>query len=152
MEPRIVTSSAGTFSGFSEDGVSQYKGIRYAVSERFCPPVPYVYPEGVHSMVNDSPYAVQTAARLETHFNGIDYTKVPQEESCQYLSVTVPEDLSEDEKLPVMVWFHGGSYRNGGCDASCYNRTLLTKEGRIVCVGIYSRLGVLGFVRDREGN
>jgi len=103
-------------------------------------------------MVNDSPYAVQTAARLETHFNGIDYTKVPQEESCQYLSVTVPEDLSEDEKLPVMVWFHGGSYRNGGCDASCYNRTLLTKEGRIVCVGINSRLGVLGFVRDREGN
>ena len=147
-----VTCPSGTFSGSSYNGVHEFKGIRYATSERFGPPAPYVYPEGVHEMLEDAPYAIQHEAQLETHLTGMDYMKYPQEEDCQYLSITVPEHDPQQEKLPVMVWVHGGSYRNGGCDAACYNRRYLALEGNVIVVGINFRLGILGFLRDQEGN
>ena len=38
------------------------------------------------------------------------------DEHCQRLSITVPSDVRPDERLPVMVWVHGGSYVLGGGD------------------------------------
>ncbi|KAG4097665.1 hypothetical protein H8356DRAFT_1425402 [Neocallimastix lanati (nom. inval.)] len=47
-----------------------------------------------------------------------------------YLSIT----FSKNNKIPVMAWIHGESYKNGGCD------------------NISHRLGVLGFLKDCEGS
>jgi len=147
-----VTCPAGTFSGSSVNGVHEFKGIRYATSERFCPPTPYDYPEGIHEMLEDAPYAIQHEAQLETHLTGMDYMNYPQEENCQYLSITAPDHDPQHGKLPVMVWVHGGSYRNGGCDAACYNRRYLALEGDVIVVGINFRIGLLGFLRNHDGN
>ena len=143
--------SAGRFTGFASDGCIQYKGIRYASSERFCPPVPYTY-EGVHECTTPAPYCPQRKARIEGDLLGIDYTKVPWEESCQYLSVTVPEGTAPDSKLPVMVWYHGGAYKNGGCENYIYDRSKLAKEQDVIIVGVNYRLSVWGFVKDIDGN
>lgn len=143
--------SAGTFSGFEEDGCIQLTGIRYAESQRYDRPVPYVYPAGVHACVKPAPFGVQLSAAVERLLFGVNYEAFAQEEGCQYLSITLPGDVRAQERLPVMVWVHGGSYRNGGCDSPLYNRIPLVKENRVIVVALSYRLGALGFVRNREG-
>lgn len=148
----IFRCKAGSFSGVEQNGVLQIKGIRYASSRRYEQPIPYVYEAGIHRMIQDAPFAVQSSSNTESLLQGTFYESFTQEESCQYLSITRPLQIMKNQKLPVMVWFHGGAYRNGGCDGPSYDRTLLVKENDLIVVGVNYRLGVLGFVKDREGN
>ena len=147
----ICNCKAGSFKGFSESGCIHFRGIRYASSERYHRPVPYVYPEGTHECTEPSPYCVQDEARIEGRLLGIYYGKEKQVESCQFLSIAVPENADGDPKLPVMVWYHGGSYKNGGCENNIYDRGFLAREQNIIVVGVNYRLGITGFVRDENG-
>ena len=147
-----VHTSAGTFQGFVADGCRQFLGIRYATSERYAPPVPYTYGDAKHLCTTPAPFPVQLTSAIERTLTGIRYEELPQEESCQYLSFAVPEDATSDSRLPVMVWYYGGSYRNGGCDNEFYDRTVLAKENGVIVVGINYRLSLLGFVKNREGD
>lgn len=144
-----VQCPAGTFRGLKEGGAVQFLGIRYATSERFGAPAPHKYPEGVHEMSTPCPLAVQLSSKMAMQMSGVDVDAIPQEESCQYLSVTVP--CGSAEKLPVMVWMHGGSFEVGGCDMVSYDRLPLVTECNVIVVGVGYRLGVLGFLRDTEG-
>ena len=146
-----VSTQAGTFKGFVADECQQFLGIRYATSERYCAPVPYTYGSAEHESTTPSPFPVQLTSAIELTLTGIHYENLPQEESCQYLSITVPEGTTSESQLPVMVWFFGGSYRNGGCDNPFYDRSLLAKENGVLVVGINFRLSLLGFVKNREG-
>ena len=145
----IVQCPAGTFEGCRDGGAIQFLGIRYAESERFAAPIPYKYPDGTHKMATASPLAIQSSSDMGMHMTGVDVDSISQEESCQYLSITVPE--GPREKLPVMVWIHGGSFEGGGCDLVSYDRRPLVTECGVIVVGIGYRLGVLGFLRDRDG-
>jgi para-nitrobenzyl esterase len=145
----IVRCPAGTFRGLPGDGNIGFLGIRYATSERFGAPIPYMYPEGIHEMVTDSPLPVQSTVEMGKLISAEDVDSMPQEESCQYLSVTVPE--GSRERIPVMVWIHGGAFVSGGCDMLAFDRRPLVSECGVIVVGIGYRLGVLGFLRDREG-
>ena len=146
----VCSCNAGSFKGFSESGCIHFRGIRYATSERYHRPVPYVYPEGIHDCIEPSPYCVQDEARIEGRLLGIFYGEQHQVESCQFLSVAIPEDTEKDSKLPVMVWYHGGSYKNGGCENDIYDRGFLAKEQNIIVVGVNYRLGITGLVRDEN--
>lgn len=148
---KIWNCPAGSFRGSEEEGVIQIKGIRYAESKRFERPVPYRYPSGVHAMTEDAPAAVQLKSGVESYLNDAIYEKLPQEESCQYLSITLPGDAREGEYLPVMVWFHGGAFRNGTCDAPVYDRVPMVREGRVILVGVNYRLSLLGFMKEKSG-
>ena len=147
----ICDCKAGSFKGFSESGCINFRGIRYATSERYHKPVPYVYPEGTHECIEPSPYCIQNEARIEGRLLGIYYSQQKQVESCQFLSVAVPEDAEKDSKLPVMVWYHGGAYKNGGCENDIYDRCLLASEQNVIVVGVNYRLGITGLVRDENG-
>ena len=144
-----ICCPAGTFRGCSDDGVVQFLGIRYASSERFGAPTPYKYPDGIHEMNTVCPLAVQKSMDLAVFLCGADVDTMHQEESCQYLSITVPE--GPREKLPVMVWVHGGSFEGGGCDLLPCDRKPLVTECGVIVVGLGYRLGLLGFLKDREG-
>lgn len=143
----IVQCPAGTFRGRPDNGSVQFFGIRYATSERFGAPVPYRYPDGINDAATPCPLAVQMSSELVRNMLGVDVDTVPQKENCQYLSVTVPE--GSKEKLPVMVWIHGGAFEVGGCDLG--DRRPLVTECDVIVVSIGYRLGVLGFLRDRDG-
>ena len=69
-----------------------------------------------------------------------------QSEDCQNLSITLPADLAPDERLPVMVWIHGGSYVSGAGDSIQYDATSLVSEQRVVFVAVTYRLGLLGYL------
>lgn len=146
-----VHAPAGTFKGFTADGCAQFPGIRYATSERYDVPVPFSYGSTEHECTTPAPYPVQLCSTIELNLTGIHYENLPQEESCQYLSITVPEGATPESRLPVMVWYYGGSYRNGGCDNPFYDRSTLAKENGVIVVGINYRLSLLGFVKNREG-
>lgn len=146
-----VTAPAGIFKGFVADECAQFLGIRYATSERYCAPIPYTYGSEEHDCNTPAPYPVQLCSTIELTLTGIRYENLPQEESCQYLSITVPKDATPESRLPVMVWYYGGSYRNGGCDNPFYDRSPLARENRVIVVGINYRLSLLGFVKNREG-
>ncbi len=63
------------------------------------------------------------------------------EESTQYLSVFRPENFKENEKLPVLVWIHGGSYELGCGDLITADPTDWVKEQNIIIVSVSYRLG-----------
>ena len=147
---RTWTCKAGTFSGYETSQCFHLRGIRYAYSARFEEPQPYQYDEGVHPCVDPAPVAVQLDAGLENRLMGVQYDKLPQEESCQYLSITIPK-TEETEPLSVMVWFHGGGFHHGGCDSDFYDYELLAAEQKVILVGVNYRFGILGFGKTSAG-
>lgn len=90
-------------------------------------------------------------SKTEEYLFGVEYDQVQQEESCQYLSLTIPKNVNSTKKLPVMVCIHGGAFRNGGCDHDCYDSDLLAAEGNVIVARVNYRLGVLGYVKDKSG-
>uniref|UniRef100_A0A8B9SD34 Carboxylic ester hydrolase n=1 Tax=Apteryx owenii TaxID=8824 RepID=A0A8B9SD34_APTOW len=64
-------------------------------------------------------------------------------EDCLYLNVYSPAGSDKKDKLPVMVWIHGGNFIFGG--ASRYDGSALAAYENIVVVIIQYRLGLLGF-------
>jgi para-nitrobenzyl esterase len=76
---------------------------------------------------------------------GVSYLDVgPTSEDCLYLNVWSPAG-SPDERLPVMVWIHGGSFVIGAGSMPVYDGQNLAKRG-VVVVTINYRLGPLGFL------
>ena len=147
----IFKCESGNFKGIEKNGVIYVKGIRYAKSKRYDVPTPYKYDNNISEQITDSPFCVQLASPIENYLAGVDYEKYPQEESCQYLSISLPSNI-ENHKIPVMVFFHGGAYRNGGCDSPIYNSEAIVKEGNVIVVKVNYRLNIFGFVKDISGN
>jgi para-nitrobenzyl esterase len=72
----------------------------------------------------------------------------PKSEDCLYLNVWTPAK-SNDARLPVMVWIHGGGLRVGSAREAIYDGEELAKKG-IVIVTLDYRLGILGFFAHPE--
>ena len=68
-------------------------------------------------------------------------------EDCLYLNVYTPNvDPSAKERLPVIVWIHGGGNVDGG--STDYDGSKLASQGHTVVVTINYRLGLLGFMAN----
>jgi hypothetical protein len=65
-------------------------------------------------------------------------------EDCLYLNVWTTAKKA-DERLPVMVWIHGGAFNFGSASQPEYDGRNLAKKG-VVVVTINYRLGPLGFL------
>jgi len=67
-------------------------------------------------------------------------------ESCLYLNIYAPVGAGADRSLPVLVWFHGGSFIAGaGSDITSEDVSVLMLRG-IIVVTVNSRLGAFGFL------
>ena len=74
-----------------------------------------------------------------------NYIKTPEiSEDCLYLNMWVPTNLDNKEKIPVLIYIHGGSNRAGWSFEPNYIGKNLSKKGVIVITVSY-RLGVFGF-------
>jgi len=78
-------------------------------------------------------------------------TLAADSKDCLYLNVIVP--LGLEGSVPVMVWFYGGSYANGGCgriredsDEVFYDLTRFARETRTIVVTFNYRLNLEGFL------
>jgi para-nitrobenzyl esterase len=72
----------------------------------------------------------------------------PLSEDCLYLNIWTPAKSAKD-RLPVIVWIHGGGFTRGFSGTSSYNGEVLAGKGAVI-VTINYRLGVFGFFAHPE--
>ena len=133
----------GPISGVLEDGVWTYKGVPFAappVGElRWKEPQPVEPWSDTLACDSYGPSCPQPMSDW-TGMMDVGYT----DEDCLYLNVWTPAQ-TPDEKLPVMVWIHGGAFTSGTGSLPIYDgHNLAGKE--VVVVTINYRLGALGLM------
>lgn len=121
-------------------------GIPYAEAGRFAPPrrVPD-WPEPFQA-TTWSPICPQAPLPLMDEVLGGEYGEIVVDEHCQRLSITIPGDLGDGERVPVMVWIHGGSYVWGAGDGPMTDPRALVSEQRVIVVTVTYRLGLFGYL------
>ena len=131
-----------------QSGVRVYKGIPYAappVGEmRWRPPQPVRPWDGVRSASAFGANSLQGVV-----FDDIDPTICGVSEDCLFLNVWTPAEPGGSERLPTMVWIHGGGFVVGSGSEARYDATRLAARG-IVAVTLNHRLNALGFLAHPE--
>src|SRR5262245_24541302 len=134
--------------------VRLYRGIPYAAPPvgdlRWRPPQPVEPWTGVLAADHFAPRCMQAGggavARVGAQWT--DPGTSEMSEDCLYLNVWTPA-ASATEKLPVMVWFHGGGLVSGQGSDAVFDGTMLAKKGVIV-VTVNYRLNIFGLFAHPE--
>ncbi len=141
QQPDPVLTDCGLIQGVFENGLTVYKGIPFAappVGElRWKAPQPVSKWEGVRQTTTFAPGPPQG--------QNLSFGK---SENCLYLNVWTPAKTAED-RIPVLVWIHGGGFSAGAASEQLFNGEKLAKKG-VVLVCIAYRLGQLGFLAHPE--
>ena len=133
MEGCMTETKSGMVRGYIRDGIREYLGIPYAkppVGElRLKRAVPYVW-DGIYDAAGYGEPSVQ-------YENG----ELLGSEDCLTLNIRTP---LTGEKLPVLVYIHGGGFNTGSASLPLYDGKAFVRQG-IVYVSIQYRLNVWGF-------
>jgi para-nitrobenzyl esterase len=138
----LAVTTSGSISGVRADGLSVYKGIPFAAAPvgelRWRPPEAVPPWTGTRTATAFAPACMQEGVSMPG--------EVPPQvsEDCLYLNIWTPAKQVA-ERLPVIVWIHGGGFRNGSASMPLYWGDRLAHRGVIV-VTIAYRLGPLGFL------
>lgn len=142
----LIKIAQGSLEGAwaeSEKGIRSFQGIPYAL-----PPTGALRwrpPQAPESWQGTRPAtAAGTACWQATDVDGWVWSRgeFGRSEDCLYLNIWAAES---PKKMPVMVWFHGGSHMSGMGHEQIFDGTELAKKG-VVIVTINYRLGPLGFL------
>uniref|UniRef100_A0A665VAW4 Carboxylic ester hydrolase n=1 Tax=Echeneis naucrates TaxID=173247 RepID=A0A665VAW4_ECHNA len=134
----------------TERMVKQYLGIPFARPPvgplRLAAPQDVEPWEGERDGTQQPPMCIQDPEIVVnvSRTMSIDYTPPELSEDCLYLNLYTPAEATRGDKLPVMVWIHGGGLAMGA--ASQYDGAPLAAYENIVMVIIQYRLGILGFM------
>ncbi|KFQ21301.1 Fatty acyl-CoA hydrolase precursor, medium chain, partial [Mesitornis unicolor] len=134
--------------------VNVFLGIPFAKapvgSLRFSPPEPPEPWDDLRDATSYPPLCPQDLSMLKIAEKNFKEKHLPfrTSEDCLYLSVYSPAGSNKKDKLPVMVWIHGGNFIFGG--ASRYDGSALSAYENVVVVIIQYRLGLLGFLNTGD--
>ncbi|QYH19919.1 carboxylesterase/lipase family protein [Corynebacterium aquatimens] len=140
-----VPTRAGTVRGFLHDrtGVRTWRGVPYGATtagqHRFRAPRPPVPWSGVRDASRFAKPAMQGSFGWKDSVFGT--------EDCLTLDIVRPD--TEDE-LPVVVYFHGGTFVTGASNEKVLRGYYLSKATEVVYVSVNFRLGVLGYLDFRS--
>lgn len=139
-----VTLTTGVVEGLKRaDGLRVFKGIPFATPPvgdlRWKPPQPLAAWAGVKQAKAFGPSPMQHSLAA-----GLLGVPAPFSEDCLYLNIWSPAK-TDDERLPVMVWIHGGAFAIGSTSQPLYDGARLANKGVIV-VSVGYRVGVFGFL------
>jgi para-nitrobenzyl esterase len=146
----------GTVIGEAGKEVRIYRSIPYAQPPlgklRWKPPQPASAWSGVRECTTFCQAAPQSSSPLPGTAPALaaitsPRMAIPQSEDCLYLNVLTPASKPGD-KLPVMVWMHGGGFIFGSANETIYNLARLPSRG-VVLVNINMRLGPIGLLSHR---
>ncbi len=168
MDP-VVDIASGRIRGVGLGAVTAFLGIPYAGSTagaaRFLSPQPVEEWTGTRDAAVFGPAAPQleldadgrammaaTATPLATGLMSLLYPHSGSpvggtftSEDCLVLNVWTPASGPGD-RLPVMVWFHGGAFLHGAGSEPAFWGDRLAAAGDVVVVTVNHRLGALGFL------
>ena len=142
MSERItVRTPQGEARGCRDASTLVFRGIPYAVADRFSPPRPAGGWNGVRDAVASGPAAPQPDRPVARFTHGA----MPQtdEHGCLTVDVCTP---GLDGARPVMVWIHGGGFTIGSPGARLYYAARLAAAVDAVVVSVGYRLGSLGWL------
>jgi para-nitrobenzyl esterase len=136
--PGLVTMESGVLQGEIGAGFERFRAVPYAAAPvgplRWRRPQPAARWDGVRDATQPGAGCLQSPGA----------TAAPRlSEDCLFLEVTRPAGVDRGERLPVMVWIHGGGFSTGA--GSDYDARRLAIEGRVVVVAVNYRLGSMGF-------
>lgn len=136
-----VRTASGIVEGTAIGNVRVFKGLPYAAPPvgalRWRDPQPAPSWTGVRKADTFGAQCVQAPV-----FGDIVFDR-PASEDCLYLNVWTPA-RADTERLPVMVWIHGGGYQAGASHEPRHDGLALARKG-VVLVTINYRLGIFGF-------
>ena len=145
-----VRLDAGLVAGgeTSPSGVRVFRGLPFAAppvgENRWRAPQPVEPWDGVRDASEFGNVCIQADTRPR-YINIANMEGSPAlSEDCLYLNVWTPAESADDE-LPVMVFFYGGAFTDGGGAAPLYDGTALAERGAVVVTMNY-RLGPFGFL------
>jgi para-nitrobenzyl esterase len=144
-----VRTSAGLLAGTagSRPGVRMFLGIPYAAapvgSLRWAPPQPAAPWSGVRPAQAFGNRCIQFRP-----FPDMVWRSPAESEDCLNLSIWTPARTAA-ERLPVMVWIHGGGFFSGAGDETRHEGSALASKG-VVLVVVNYRLNILGFLAHPE--
>ena len=138
-----VQTRNGILEGTEANGLHAYLGVPYAApplgSNRWRAPQPVVGWKGVRAAQAFGPSAPQPKRNF-----GAYNTLGTISEDCLYLNIWSPAK-DDGERLPVMIWIHGGGFFSGSGSMSSNTCSVLARHG-VVGVNLNYRLGALGFM------
>ena len=152
----LLQTPCGSIRGTScrLPGVAAFKGIRYATAGRWEYPTQVTHWDGVYDATRygacsyqprafyDEEKVAEKAFYYHEFRKGETYT---YSEDCLFLNIWTPETAPEGEKLPVLVYIHGGGF-TGGCGHEKHFDDPVWPTKGVVAVTLNYRLGPLGFL------
>ena len=156
--PTVRSTAAGKLQGIDDsarNGTWAWKGVRYAQPPvgalRWRAPVAPEAWTGVRAADSFGPACLQIGRMFgpgaNNRFDETIATTMGQplgSEDCLTLNIWRP--ATEDAKLPVLLFIHGGSNISGYTADPLYDGAALAKAANAVVVTANYRLGVLGFL------
>jgi para-nitrobenzyl esterase len=142
----------GLLAGANGDSadVRVYRGVPFAAPPvgdlRWKAPQPPAAWQGVRQATEFSSACWQTQYSSASAIYQAPLPKLS--EDCLYLNIWTPAKAAKD-KLPVMVWIHGGAFTRGSGSSHSYNGEILARKGAVI-VTINYRLGIFGFFAHPE--
>ena len=140
----------GTFVGKKTDDVITFRGIPYVGKQpvgelRWKAPVDVTPCDSVYEAYYNAKVAPQPEVEISSYYY--------QDEECLYLNVWQPAKATAEKtmvrtnRLPVIVWIHGGAYAYGGTVDLLYDfHDFVEENPDVIVVSVAYRLGVLGFL------
>ena len=142
IDAPVIQTSSGQVRGELVGNVSVFKGIPYAappVGEyRWRPPQPVITWEGIRDALAFGPDCAQGGWGTAP-----GTIREGSSEDCLYLNLWIPAGARPKNKLPVMVWIHGGAFVGGSGANAVTSGEAFAKQGVILMTFNY-RLGRLG--------
>ena len=146
LEHAEVVTAFGPVRGEAIGDLRVFRGIPYAA-----PPVGLMRwraPRPPQPWRETRPAVDFGAPCWQSRTEGVyDHGPITPSEDCLHLNVWTR--ARDGDRLPVMVWIHGGELRFGHGHLPMYDGAALAANS-VVLVSINYRLGVLGFLADED--
>ena len=151
----IVTSPCGPVKGCpgTVAGTIAYKGIRYATAGRWEHPKQVTGWDGIYDATEYGNCSYQPRAFYDEEQNKKKYFYYNEfrkgetytySEDCLFLNIFTPDTAQAGQKLPVLIYIHGGGFTGGCAHEKHFDMPVWSAKG-IIGVTINYRLGPLGF-------
>lgn len=147
MRYTIKDTPCGKIRGAdTQNGYSYFLNIPYAKAKRWEQPEEVTFWEGVYDATAPTPWCPQAVSfgipesptgRFYSYESVVKQT-VRYDEDCQRLNIWMPDNA---EKLPVIIYIHGGSNMAGGSTRVMQNGAHFAQKG-VIAVTINYRLNI----------
>ncbi len=152
----VIRTKCGEIRGTTcqWDGVTAYKGIRYATAGRWEYPAIVSHWDGIYEATKYGNCSYQPRAFYNEedvpekafYYNefrkGETYT---YDDDCLFLNIWVPESALAGDNLPVIFYIHGGGYTGGCGHEKHFDGPVWPKKG-VIAVTCNYRLGPMGYL------